>query len=154
MSQANQARRENVETTNEAEVVVENEDPTNHVQNYATFRLKQEHVSILSLVDAEVVFPNGEPKPSKKVPLFRLDNLLSEVIPDSEERATTKARVQGCRSGVSDNNDQMQSIVRNDDGRSGDFVVNKKLRSRHELRNSDGPVRPALSNLSVIIAPR
>ena len=130
---------------------METENPSDHVQNFAIFQLKQEHVSILSLVDAEVVFLNGEPKSTKKVPLFRLDELLGEVIADPEERATIKAQVRGCLSGVRDNNDQAQSIVQQDDGQPGGLVVNKKLRSRYELRNSDGSVRQVLSAPGVTI---
>jgi hypothetical protein len=160
VNQANQARRESVrvassgskvETTNETEIIVETENPSDHVQNFAIFQLKQEHVSVLSLVDAELVFLNGEPKATKKVPLFRLDELLNEVIADPEERTAVKQQVKDCLTGVRDNNDQAQSIVQDDDGQPGGFIVNKKLRSRYELRNSDGSVRQVLSAPGVII---
>ena len=83
--------------------------------------------------------------------LFRLDGLLGEVIADPEERTVIKQQIHGCLSGARDNNDQAQSIVQDDDGKPGGFIVNKKLRSRYELRNSDGSVRQVLSAPCVIL---
>lgn len=160
VSQANQARRESVrvassdtkvETTNETEVTVTTENPSDQVRNFGIYQLRQEHISILSLVDAEVAFLNGDPKATQKVPLFRLDELLGQVVEDPEERAVVKGQIRGCLSAVRDNNDQAQSLVQDDAGQPGGFIVNKKLRSRYELRNADGSVRQVLSAPGIVL---
>lgn len=160
VSQANQARQESVrvasseskvETTNETETIVVTENPTDEVANYGIYQLKQEHVSILSLVDAELMFLNGEPKDTQKVPLFRMDELLEQVIEEPEERLAIKAQVRDCLSSVRDNNDQPQSIIQDDPGQPAGFIINKKLRSSYELRHNDGSVRLVLSVPGVVI---
>ena len=160
VSQANQARQESVrvassesqiETTNETETIVETTNPTDEVQNYGIYQVKQEHVSILSLVDAEVMFLNGEAKDTQKVPLFRLDELLEQVIEQPEERAAIKAQVRDCLSRTRDHNDQVQSIIQDDANQPGGFIINKKLRSSYELRHADGEVRQVLSVPGVIL---
>jgi hypothetical protein len=161
VSLANQARQESVrvasaeskiETTNETETIVETTNPTDKVQNYGIYQLKQEHVSILSLVDAEVMFLNGEAKDTQKVPLFRLDELLEQVIEQPEARALIKAHVRDCLSRVRDHNDQEQSIIQDDANQPGGFIINKKLRSSYELRHTDGAVRQVLSVPGVILS--
>jgi hypothetical protein len=161
VSQANQARQESVrvasaeskvETTNETETIVETTNPSDEVANYGIYQVKQEHVSILSLVDAEVMFLNGEAKDTQKVPLFRLDELLEQVIEQPEERAAIKAQVRDCLSRVRDYNDQVQSIIQDDANLPGGFIINKKLRSSYELRHADGTVRQVLSVPGVILS--
>ena len=161
VSQANQARQESVrvasaaskiETTNETETIVETTNPSDEVANYGIYQLKQEHVSILSLVDAEVMFLNGEPKDTQKVPLFRLDELLEQVIEQPEARVLIKAHVRDCLSRVRDHNDQEQSIIQDDANQPGGFIINKKLRSSYELRHTDGAVRQVLSVPGVILS--
>jgi hypothetical protein len=161
VSQANQARQESVrvasseskvETTNETETTVVTENPTDQVLNFGIYQLKQEHVSILSLVDAEVALLNGDPKATQKVPLFRLGELLDQVIADPEERAAIRAQVRDCLSNVRDNNDQAQSLIQDDPAQpGGGFIVNKRLRSRYELRHADGSVRQVLSAPGVVL---
>jgi len=160
VSQANQARKETVrvasseakvETTNETEVVVTTANPTDFVKNFGIYQLKQEHISILSLVDAEVMFVNGEPKDTQRMPLFRLDEMLDEVIELPEERTAIRTQIRDCLSAVRDQNDQAQSIIQDDPSRAGGFIVNKKLRSRHELLHADGTVRQVLSAPGVIL---
>jgi len=160
VSQANQARRESVrvastdqksETTTETEVVIHTTNPTDTVMNFGIFQLKQEHVSILSLVDVEIGFQNTVAAESRKVPLFRLDELLGEVIEKPSERAAIKAQIRDCLSKVRDNNDEAKSIIRDDGGQTGGFIVNKRLQSQYELRRSDGSVRQVISVPGIVI---
>ncbi|TCZ53400.1 hypothetical protein EXY23_24715 [Roseicella aquatilis] len=160
VNQANQARQESVrvasseskvETTNETETIVVTENPTDQVLNFGIYQIKQEHISILSLVDAEVTFLNGDPTATRRVPLFRLGELLNEVIADPEEREAIRAQVRDCLSSVRDNNDRAQSLIQDDPVQPGSVIINKRLRSTYELRNADGSVRQVLSAPGIIL---
>jgi hypothetical protein len=160
VSPANQARQASVrvasaeskiETTNETETIVETTNPSDEVANYGIYQVTQEHVSILSLVDAEGMFLTGEAKDTQKVPLFRLDELLEQVIEQPEAHAAIKAQVRDCLARTRDHNDQVQSIIRDDANQPGGFIINKKLRSSYELRHADGTVRQVLSVPGVIL---
>jgi hypothetical protein len=160
VSQANQARRDTVHVTSsdssidratETETIVHTTNPTDAVENFGIYQLKQEHVSILSLVDMEVAFMNTAPDATQTVPLFRLDALLNQVIDRPEERGVVKAQIRDCLSKIRNVDDEAQSIIVDDPAQPGGFIVNKRLQSRYQLRNADGSVRQIFAVPGVIL---
>jgi hypothetical protein len=160
VSQANQARREQVtvgsqdtkideQTQTETVQITKNE--TDQVENDGIFQIKEEFIAILSLVDVEVAFLNTNPQDHKSVPLFKLDSLLEEVIEDSKERDSIRTQIRKTLENVRDVRDELKSIVTQDSTQPNSFVVNKRLESTHELKNSDGSVRRVFSVPGIIL---
>jgi hypothetical protein len=160
VSQANQARRENmsvasssteIDKTTQTETVVQTKNDSDRVENFGIYQVKEEHIAILSLVDVEVAFQNTVPDSDRKVSLFQLDSLLEDVIAKPEERSVIKAQIRNVLEHVRDYQGQPQSIIVEDPGKPSAMMVNKRLESRYELKNADGSVRRLLSVPGVIV---
>jgi hypothetical protein len=161
ISTANSARRDKVDVlTSRTEVDVTNkvetedtvENKTDTVENHGVFQLKQEFVTILSLIKVEVAFLNGDETASKKVPLRQLDDLLSKVLINAEYISQVKATIKGIVENINDINDQPRSLLTSDPARPDTLVVNPRIESKFEFKNDDGSVRREISVPGIVIS--
>jgi hypothetical protein len=160
ISQANQVRKQQVTvdsenthlmTESESEVTIERTNDSDQPSNLGIFQLKQELVTILSLVDVQVAFRNTDSKSDKLVKLFDLDSLLSEVIAVKEEASTIKSQIRTVLENIRDYMDDSKSILIQDGTQSETLVINKRLTSSYELKNADGTTGKVISVPGVIV---
>jgi hypothetical protein len=160
VSQANQKRKQEVtvDTTGkqsadstETEVDSEQTNDSDQTLNLEVFQLKQELVTILSLVDVQVAFRNGDTNANKMFKLFELDSLLEEVIAAAKDRVVIKSRIKSVLDDIRDYMDESKSILVQDPTRPDILAVNKRLTSAYELKNRDGTTRKVLSVPGIII---
>ncbi|MGD5596731.1 hypothetical protein QUT21_22660, partial [Xanthomonas citri pv. citri] len=80
--QSIETAKENTRTDEETESVREKTayNPTAQPVNVGIFLLKEEFVSVLSLVDVEIAYRNGDPNHNRREPLRKLGDLLDAVI--------------------------------------------------------------------------
>ncbi|MBN8468059.1 hypothetical protein JYJ95_16180 [Corallococcus exiguus] len=160
VSQANQARKEQVSVgTAETKVVAETEtesiqttkNTSDAIMNFGIFQVKEELVSILSLVNVEVAFLNTNPAADLKVPLYNIDSLLGQVIATAEQRTLIKKRIRAVLENVRDYRDEKRSLVVAERAQAGELVVNRRLESTYKLLKADGSDRRSLSVPGIIL---
>jgi hypothetical protein len=160
VSQANQARQDQVTTasqdtkideTTQTEYGLTRKNDSDQVLNLAIFQMKQEQVSILSLIDVQVAFRNTDQSRSRTVKLFELDSLLEGVIATVQNRILIKDRIKGILANIRDVMDESRTILIQDPAHSDSLVVNKRLTSTHELKNDDGSTRRVISVPGIIL---
>jgi hypothetical protein len=86
-------------------------------------------------------FNNTSPEADKKVPLFKLDSLWKASSPPQASGTSSGSKSRAILQNVRDFNDEPKSIVMQDAQQPDAFVVNKRLTSTYELKNTDGSVR-------------
>jgi hypothetical protein len=161
VSQASQARRERVsigtehtvanqETETETMQVTRND--SDDTWNFAVFQVKEELISILSLVNVEVAFRNTDAAADLTVPLFNLDSLLERTLAAADQRTLVKERVRKVLEAVRDHEGQKRSLLSSDQGAVGELRVNRRLTSTYELRKTDGTLRRTISVPGVIVS--
>ena len=161
VSQANQVRKQQVtvgssetkiDETTQTEVDIDRTNDSDQVLNLGVFQLKQELVTILSLIDVQVAFRNTDSNNDKTVKLFDLDSLLEEVIAAPNDRALIKSQIKTVLEDIRDYMDESKSILVQDPARPDTLVVNKRLTSAYELKNRDGTTRKIISVPGIIMS--
>jgi hypothetical protein len=159
VNQANQVRKQQVtvgssetkiDETTQTEVDIERANDSDQVLNLGVFQLKQELITILSLVDVQVAFRNTDSHNDKMVKLFELDSLLEEVIAAAKDRAVIKSQIKTALENIRDYMDESKSILVQDPTQPDTLVVNKRLTSAYELKNRDGTTRKVISVPGII----
>ena len=159
VSSANSARHEEAQTASvgtsfemtqfsTVEVAVKND--TARTQNYGVFQVKEEIISVLSLVDVKLLFANGSKAAEKQVSIYKAADLLHEVIADEETRTRILGRIRTALSSVRDYKDEVRSIVRDDPGSTG-FAVDRNLTQEFQLADSRGAVRRTVNVPGVVM---
>jgi hypothetical protein len=160
VGQANQARQDQmrtvsdqkeVDTQTESTTIVERTNDSDQASNLGIFQMKQEQVSILSLIDVQVAFRNTDRQKDRQFKLFELDSLLDAVIAKKEHRNLIKDGIRAALSNIRDIMDEPKSIIVQDPAHPDSLVVNKRLTSTYELKNDDGSTRRVLSVPGIIV---
>jgi hypothetical protein len=160
ITQANQVRRDqtitgdkttNAQTQTETEHTVELRNDSDRTLNIGVFQLKQELITLLSLVEVQVAFRNGDRNNERLVKLFDLDSLLTEVVATAEEASTIKNQIRAALGNIRDYMDESKSILVQDATQTGTLVINKRLTSTYELKNTEGSTEQAISVPGIII---
>lgn len=158
VSSANSARHEQAQTatvgtsfekTEFSTVEVEVKNNTNLTQNYGVFQVKEEIISVLSLVDAKLVFANGAKADEKKVSIYKSLDLLNQVIADDEVKARILRRLKTALSMVRDYKEEVRSIVRDDPGTTG-FSIDRNITQQVDIHDSRGVVRRSVTVPGVV----
>jgi len=154
VSETNRSRKQSIETGREdtqtdeqTESVKEKtaQNPTAQPVNVGIFLLKEEFVSVLSLVDVEIAYRNGDPNQDRQVPLRKLGELLDAVVERPEDRKEIAATINALLQGIADYQDEIRSIVKPDPSSPFGFSRDAQLRSEYRLLKSDGTLRRIFS---------
>jgi hypothetical protein len=160
VTRANQAVRQQVSATTEDVKKSESvsiqmsetiRNTTAERRQYAPFLLTSEYVVLLSLIDVQVGFRNGDPHQDRTEPLFKLDALLEDVVASPEECKAIRDQIRASLEKVRDHTDQPRSVVVPDRASPNGFVFAKELESKVDLKNADGSVRRTLSAPGVVV---
>ncbi|RWX69100.1 hypothetical protein EN780_07230 [Mesorhizobium sp. M4B.F.Ca.ET.089.01.1.1] len=160
VSEANRVRQQRMvtgtastQTDEETESVMEKtaQNPTARPVNVGIFLIKEEFVSLLSLVDVEIAFRNGDPNKDRLVPLRKLGELLDAVIDRPEDRTEIATSIKDILQGIVDYQDKVRSIVKVDPSSPSGFSRDGQVKSEYQLRKSDGSVRRTLSVPGILI---
>ncbi|HKR47902.1 MAG TPA: hypothetical protein VJU59_50955 [Paraburkholderia sp.] len=119
--------------------------------NIGMFQLKEETITLLSLVDVLVAFRNTNPEHNRTVALRELDTLLDAVIASPAERKALKKQIRWVLDDIRDYRDEPHSILVPDPADPDGFMVNRRLESVYELKALDGTTRRRLSVPGIII---
>jgi hypothetical protein len=126
-------------------------NPSGFPLNIGVFQVKEEFVALLTLVDVEVSFRNGDASQDRMVPLRQLGTLLEAVIDGPDNRKAITRWIKNALEGVCDYQGDMRSILKQDASSRVGLSVNNHLESTYELRKADGTVRRKLSVPGIII---
>lgn len=162
-AQSASAKREvNVNTEAEFETTTGEESSTKRTienvnqgrtLNLVFRQMNQEFTTLLHLVDVRVAFTNGFPDSYREVPLYRLDELLEEVIVEGEvdgvtPREVVEEQIMNQLTAVADYKDTYQREFVEEaqfEDDPGYWRVNKDLRMTYEPPEQvDGGVRPTV----------
>ena len=159
VSSANSARHEQAQTatvgtsfekTEYSTVEVEVRNTTDFTQNYGVFQVKEEIISVLSLVDVKLIFANGNKADERKVSIYKVNELLDQMIADDVTKTTILRRLKTALSTVRDYREEVQSILRDDPGATG-FAVDRNVTQQFEVKDSRGAVRRVVSVPGIIV---
>lgn len=160
VSQTNRARQQRMvtgtastETDEETESVMEKtaHNPTARPVNVGIFQVKEEFVALLSLVDVEIAYRNGDPNQDRIVPLRKLSELLDTVVERPEDRALIARSIKSLLDGIVDYQNNVRSILKDDPSSKFGVNVDGQLTSEYLLKKPDGSVRRSLSVPGIII---
>jgi hypothetical protein len=159
-SETNRARQQRMvtgtattQTDEETESVMEKtaQNPTGEPVNVGIFLIKEEFVSLLSLVDVDIAFRNGDPNQDRMVPLRKLSELLDSVIERPEDRKEIATSIIGILQGIVDYQGKVRSIVKVDPSSPIGFSCDTQLTSEYLLKKPDGSVRRTFSVPGILI---
>ena len=142
---------EQATSSNETKIEKKTRNDSGEPINIGIFQLKEEVITILSLVDVEVAFRNTNTAQDRTVPIRQLDSLLDAVIAGAEARATLKRQIKVMLDNVRDFRDEARSIVVADPENPNGFTTNRRLESKYDLKATDGTVRRTLTVPGIII---
>lgn len=165
-AQSASAKREvNVNTEAEFETTTGEESSTKRTienvnqgrtLNLVFRQMNQEFTTLLHLVDIRVAFTNGFPDSYREVPLYRLDELLEEVIVEGEvddvtPREVVEEQILNQLTAVADYKDTYQREFVEEaqfEEDPGYWRVNRDLRMTYEPPEQvDGDVRPTVRGI-------
>ena len=142
---------EQTSSSTESKIEKKTRNDSSEPMNIGIFQLKEETITLLSLVDVTVAFRNTKPEQDRMVSVRELDGLLETVITSSEERAAIKRRIKLVLDHIRDYRDEPRSIIMPVPGDANAFAVNKRLESTYELKAPDGSLRRKLSVPGIIV---
>ena len=154
VSETNHSRKQSIQTGTDAtqtdeetETVREKtaHNPTAQPVNVGIFMLKEEFVSVLSLIDVETAYRNGDPNQDRQVSLRKLGDLLDAVIERPKDRTEIAATIKGLLQEIADYEGKLRSILKADPTSPFGFSCDGQLRSDYRLRKSDGSLRRTFS---------
>jgi peptidoglycan hydrolase-like protein with peptidoglycan-binding domain len=160
VSQTNRARQERMvtgtsttQTDEETESVMEKttNNPSSQPLNIGIYQVKEEFITILSLVHAEIAFRNGNPDQDRTASLHQLGELLGAVVERPEDRGEAIRCIRSVLEGVRDYREDARSLLKDDPSNAIGFSVDRHLESSYELKKADGTVRRTLAVPGVII---
>ena len=160
VSEANRVRQQRMvtgtattQTDEETESVMEKTalNPTAKNVNVGIYLIKEEFVSLLSVVDVEIAFRNGDPNQDRLVPLRKLSELLDAVIDRPEVRTEIATSIKSLLQGISDYQDEIRSILKVDPSSPFGFSRDPQVKSEYKLKTSDGSVRRTFSVSGILI---
>lgn len=139
--------KENTERDEETESIREKtaHNPTAQPVNVGIFMLKEEFVSVLSLIDVEIAYRNGDPNQDRQEPLRKLGQLLDAVIDRPEDRTEIAATIRGLLQAIDDYQGETRSILKEDPGSPFGFSCDARLRLDYRVLKSDGTLRRKFS---------
>lgn len=154
VSEANHVRTQTI-VTGTSTTKIDEETETGMVQsaknpdvnpmNIGIYSVKEEFISLLSLVDVEVAFRDGDPNHNYQVSLRKLGDMLEREIEKPEDRAEVIAAIKGMLENIIDYQGEVRSIIKNDPSSPVGFSCDMRLRSNYQLVTSDGSLRRKLS---------
>ena len=160
VSQASQARHDDtrvvqdkseVDMQTETVSTVTRTNNSDQPLNLGVFEVRQELVTVLSLIDVQVAFRNTDPSSNKTANLFEIDSLLGDVIATIQDRKLIKDRLKAILENIRDHMDEARSILSQDPNRPDWMGINKNLMSSYQLKNDDGSTRRVLSVNGIIL---
>jgi hypothetical protein len=102
--------------------------------NFILFQLTQEYILVLSLVDAQLVFRNGDDRATVSAPIRDMGRLLDSVVSDPAVRAEVSRAVVAALSAVTDaTTGANRSLLT-----AGDTGVDPMVRTAFAVKNSEG----------------
>lgn len=135
---------------NEVRTEKKTRNPTSEPINVGIFQLKEEVISILSLVDMSLAFRNTNGEQDQTVPLRDIDRILDSVIAKVEDRVAIKRQVRDVAESVFDYLDEVRSIVLPQSADAEQLAVNRRLESTYELKTPDGTARRSVKVPGII----
>jgi hypothetical protein len=118
--------------------VIENGTP--QPINVALYQLTQEYIAVLSLIDAQIAFRNGNPRQSMTVPVRDAAVLLQKYLTTSEAQTAVQSAVIDALDNVFDYAGQSRSLLVPVQNQSAVPArqVDAKITSTYEVRDSNG----------------
>ena len=102
--------------------------------NFILFQLTQEYILVLSLVDAQLVFRNGDDRATVSAPIRDMGRLLDSVVSDPAVRAEVSRAVVAALSAVTDaTTGANRSLLT-----AGGTGVDPMVRTAFAVKNSEG----------------
>ncbi|KLL12498.1 hypothetical protein FrCorBMG51_04295 [Protofrankia coriariae] len=133
----------NVETETGFKQVVDNTQNPDAI-NFVLYQLTQEYILVLSLVDAELVFRNGDDRAAASVSIRDMGKLLDNCVADAAARADVARAVVVTLTSVTDATGATRSLLAagvTPDAPAG-AAVDRSVRTSFTVKNSEGnPVR-------------
>jgi hypothetical protein len=111
-----------------------------NVLNCVIFQLTQEYIIVLSLIDAQLAFYNGNPRQSTMVSLRDMSTLLEQCVASPEARARIAATVVDTLQKIVDHSGQTRSLVIPVGGDPVHYQVDRSLTSTYEVKDTTGAV--------------
>ncbi|WIM97888.1 hemopexin repeat-containing protein [Actinoplanes oblitus] len=106
--------------------------------NFVLFQLTQEYILVLSLVDAQLVFRNGDDRATVAAPIRDMRRLLDSVVEDPGVRADVARAVTAALTAVTDATTDTERSLLNAAG----TAVDPKVRTTFQVTDTEGrPVR-------------
>jgi hypothetical protein len=141
--QSIETAREDTQTDEETESVREKtaHNPTAQPVNVGIYMLREKFVSVLSLVDVEIAYRNGDPNQNRQEPLRKLGALLDAVIDRPEDRTEIATTIKRLLQQIADYEGELHSIVKPDPSSPFGFSRDGQLKSEYRLQRSDGSLR-------------
>ncbi|MEU4196978.1 hemopexin repeat-containing protein [Kribbella sp. NPDC026611] len=117
---------------------VDNSDNPDPI-NFVLFQLTQEYILVLSLVDANLVFRNGDERAARSVPIREMRSLLDSCVTDTAVREAAAKAVVTALTSVVDHAGATRSLLAAGSTSTAAFV-DPSLSTSFPLINSEGKV--------------
>jgi Hemopexin len=122
--------------------VIDNSDNPEPL-DFVLFQLTQEYVLVLSLVEAQVVFRNGDDRQARAVPIRDMETLFDTCITDPAVRAQAAHAVVTTLTSIVDQTGSTRSLLAPNPTPSSAFI-DPGLTTTVPLTNSDGELVPTI----------
>jgi hypothetical protein len=139
----------NVQTETGFKKIIQN--MSDRPANYVMFQLTQEYIVVLSLLDAEIAFHNGNGRQAKVAAIRDMNALLESCLLDTDLRSKVVSAIMAATSSVIDVAGQTRSLLTSD-ATAAAPRVDRTLTSTYELKNSAGQLSRTIEMPGIIMS--
>ncbi|BCJ45064.1 hypothetical protein GCM10010168_68640 [Actinoplanes ianthinogenes] len=115
--------------------------------NFVLFQLTQEYILVLSLVDAQLAFRNGDDRAAQSVPIRDMGKLLDAVLADPAVRADVARAVTAALSAVTDATTGTDRSLLTEAG----TAVDPKVRTTFRVTDTEGNLVRAIEVDGIVV---